>query len=109
MLQTDKTVEGVDGGKSRVSAPDAISTRRFKMIKKTTNERWVEILQRKRGWWLMQRLLRKAQKQAETIAIGLHGPGARVALLNQAFDEETLQKSGKVGGLTFCGHSTTLE
>ena len=79
------------------------------MIEKTTNERWVEILQRERGWWLMQRLLRKAQKQPETIAIGLHGPGTRVALLKQALDEETLQKGGKVGGLTSCGHSTTLE
>lgn len=53
MLQTDITVEGVDGSESRVSAPDAISTCCFKMIEKTTNERWVEILQRERGWWLM--------------------------------------------------------
>jgi hypothetical protein len=88
MLQTDKTVEGVDGGKSRVSAPDGIATCCFKMIEKTTNEHWVEILQGERGWRLMQRLLRKAQKQPETIAVGLHGPRTRVALLNQAFDEE---------------------
>jgi hypothetical protein len=108
MLQTDETVESVDGSKSRVSAPDAISTGCFKMIEKTTNERWIEILQRERGWRLMQRLLRKAQKQPETVTIGLHGPGARVALLNQTLDKEALQKSGKVGGLTSCGHSTAL-
>jgi hypothetical protein len=53
ILQTDITVEGVDGSQSRVAASDAIATCCFKMIEEARNEHWVEIFQRKHSGWLM--------------------------------------------------------
>ena len=99
-LECGVSKERVDGGQPQIPAPHTQAVR-FELIQKRADQRGVHGLQTESRRRRVQPLVGKFQEQAERIAIGRNGVGARLSLLQETVREEPFQEGRQrdVGGI----------
>src|SRR5258708_38091419 len=94
MAEGSEAEERVDRGESRVAAPYAVMSLALQMLQEVSDQGCSEVCQVELGRRLAGLLVGEGQQQRKAVALGGHGVGAGLALMDQPLREECFQSGG---------------